>query len=403
MSRSLGRSLGPGLLLAATGVGAGDLATGAITGSKVGLAVLWAVVVGAAMKWFLTEGLARFQLATGQTLLEGALLRVGRRARWLFLLYLLPWSFFVGSALVSACGVALHAAIPVFDDASTGKVVFGVASSLGGWALVRASGFARFELLMRVLVGAMFATTVATAALLVDDWGEVLAGLCVPRIPSAGEGDPVGWTVALMGGVGGTLTVLCYGYWLRETGRDRPDQLGLCRLDLAVGYAVTALFGIAMVVIGSGIEVEGSGAGLLVDLGDRLGLALGPAARAIFLAGACAAVLSSLLGVWQAVPYLFADFCQVAAGRAGPVDTKGRAYRGFLAALATVPLCGLFFRFVAVQKVYAVVGAMFMPLLALALLWLNGRAAIVGARFRNRWWQSALLAAVAVFFVLVWD
>jgi len=39
--------LGPGILVAATGVGAGDLATGALAGSKLGPAVLWAVVVGA--------------------------------------------------------------------------------------------------------------------------------------------------------------------------------------------------------------------------------------------------------------------------------------------------------------------------------------------------------------------
>ena len=35
--------VGPGMLVAATGVGAGDLATGAFTGSKLGVAVLWAV------------------------------------------------------------------------------------------------------------------------------------------------------------------------------------------------------------------------------------------------------------------------------------------------------------------------------------------------------------------------
>ena len=36
--------IGPGILVAATGVGAGDLATGAFTGGVLGVAVLWAVV-----------------------------------------------------------------------------------------------------------------------------------------------------------------------------------------------------------------------------------------------------------------------------------------------------------------------------------------------------------------------
>ena len=118
--------IGPGILVAATGVGAGDLATGAFTGSQLGTAVLWAVVVGALMKYALNEGLGRWQLATGETLIEGSIRRLGRGVGWAFLPYLVLWSFFVGSALMSACGVALHALIPVFEDASRAKVVFGV-------------------------------------------------------------------------------------------------------------------------------------------------------------------------------------------------------------------------------------------------------------------------------------
>ncbi|MEO2006264.1 MAG: hypothetical protein ABGY41_19450 [Candidatus Poribacteria bacterium] len=51
--------LGPGILVAATGVGAGDLATGAFTGSQLGTAVLWAVIIGALLKYVLNEGLGR--------------------------------------------------------------------------------------------------------------------------------------------------------------------------------------------------------------------------------------------------------------------------------------------------------------------------------------------------------
>ena len=47
-------ALGPGLLLAATGVGGGDLATGTIVGSLLGTAILWAVVVGAIIKFVVT-------------------------------------------------------------------------------------------------------------------------------------------------------------------------------------------------------------------------------------------------------------------------------------------------------------------------------------------------------------
>ncbi len=76
----------------------------------------------------------------------------------------------------------------------------------------------------------------------------------------------------------------------------------LCRLDLATGYIMTALFGIAMVVIGNSIQVEGSGASLIINLGDMLVGEIGLIGKWLFLIGAWAAIFSSLLGVWQGVP-----------------------------------------------------------------------------------------------------
>ena len=63
--------IGPGIAIAATGVGAGDMVAAAAAGAKHGHALVWAAVVGAVLKFVLNEGLARWQLATGTTLLEG--------------------------------------------------------------------------------------------------------------------------------------------------------------------------------------------------------------------------------------------------------------------------------------------------------------------------------------------
>ena len=210
--------LGPGLLVAATGIGAGDLATASFTGSILGTAVLWAAVVGAFLKYVVTEGLARWQLATGDTLLEGLVRRIGRPVGWIFLPYLVIWSFFVASALMSACGVTLHAMIPLFDDAVHGKIVFGALASLVGLGLVFLGGYALFDKVMRICIGVMFVTVIVTAILLWPGTGQVLSGLVLPTIPDAG-GQGLSWTVALMGGIGGTVTVLSYGYWIREEGR----------------------------------------------------------------------------------------------------------------------------------------------------------------------------------------
>ena len=397
--------LGPGLLVAATGIGAGDLATASFTGSILGTAVLWAAVLGAFLKYVITEGLARWQLATGDTLLEGLVRRIGRPVGWFFLPYLIVWTFFVASALMSACGVTFHALIPVFDDAVQGKVVFGAVSSLVGLGLVLVGGYELFDKIMRICIGVMCFTVIVTAALLWPGTGQVLKGLFVPAIPDiAGQG--LGWTVALMGGIGGTFTVLCYGYWIREEGRSGPGFLRTCRIDLATGYAVTALFGVAMVIIGSTVELEGRGATLLIRLSEQLVEPLGPIGKWLFLIGAAGAVFSSLLGVWQAVPYLFADTLNLLredaeAPAEAAIDTRSATYRGYLFALAIVPMAGLFWRFQDIQKLYAIVGATFIPFLAVALLILNGRSEWVGEQYRNRPATVAVLLATLAFFLWI--
>ncbi len=394
--------IGPGILVAATGVGAGDLATAAFTGARLGTAILWAVIIGAFFKFVLNEGLTRWQLATGDTLLEGAMTRFGRPGQYIFLVYFLVWSFMVASALMAACGAASQAIFPLTADPSTGKIIYGIILSLVGLGLVRWGGYRLFEKVMSLCICLMFVTVVITAILLKPGWKEVLGGIALPSIPQL-DGSGLSWTVALMGGIGGTVTVLCYGYWIREEGRFNPADLRICRIDLAVGYAMTAIFGLAMVIIGSAIEVEGRGATLIIRLAGKLLEELGPVGKWFFLVGALGAVFSSLLGVWQSVPYLFADLWRLLLGKQSAkertIDTDSLAYRIFLYALATVPMIGLWIGFAKMQKFYAITGALFMPMLAITLLILNGQAKLVGRQYRNRPLTTVILVAILVFFL----
>jgi Mn2+/Fe2+ NRAMP family transporter len=276
----------------------------------------------------------------------------------------------------------------------------------------------------------MFVAVVATAAALRPPMGEFLRGLLVPAIPPGG----VSWTVALVGGIGGTVTVLCYGYWIREEKRQGIDQLRVCRVDLATAYAMTAVFGLGMVVIGASLgPIEGGGATLMVRIASRLQDTLGaagPVAKWLFLAGAWAAVFSSMLGVWQSTPYLFADLWRLVHGQCTPlapregnqlaerdgitrkhlaereeytawrtVDTQSLPYRAYLYAIAVLPILGLAaVEFRSVQKWYAVVGALFIPMLAGVLLYLNGSSRWVGARSRNSRMTTAVLVGALVLF-----
>jgi Mn2+/Fe2+ NRAMP family transporter len=397
--------IGPGILVAATGVGTGDLVTGALAGTKLGVAVLWAALAGAMVKFVLNEGLARWQLATGETVLEGVRRHFGKLAIGLFLAYLLLWTYVLAAALMSASGAAMHAILPL-GDADRDKLMFGIAHSALAVALVELGGYRLFEKVMKVCIALMFVTVVITAVAVRPDWSDVLRGLLIPSLP-ADSTEGLRWTIGLMGGVGGTVTVLCYGYWIREEGRESPAYLKACRIDLAVGYAMTALFGIAMVIIGSQITVSGKSVMLLVTLADTLGERLGTAARWTFLIGAWGAIFSSLLGVWQSVPYLFADTLRLL--RHSPLEGQhdattppqhGRVYRTALYLMASVPIAGMFGSFASVQLTYAVCGALFIPMLAIALLLLNGSAARIGNTYRNRPLTTVTLVAAVLMFIV---
>lgn len=210
----------------------------------------------------------------------------------------------------------------------------------------------------------------------------------------------------MLGGIGGTVTLLSYSYWVREKNRIGRQGVKDCRLDLGVGYGLTAFFGAAMVIIGSRVTIEGQGATVALVLADQLARVLGPAGKWIFLWGFWGAVFSSLLGVWQGVPYIFADFLYLRRGMVLDKTpekniTTTREYRGYLLALTFVPIHLLWFKVQQVQLVYSVMGALFMPLLALTLLLLNTRTAWVGKEFKNSWVTNVLLVLTLAFFTYI--
>lgn len=411
--------LAPGLLVAATGVGAGDLITASLGGSAVGLTLLWAAWVGAVLKWFLNEGIARWQMATGTTLLEGWTTRLSVFIQYAFLVYLLVWTVAVSGALVTACGIAGTGLLPLSQDADVSKQMWGVAHAFIGLTLVWIGGFKLIERLMAAFIGLMFVCVVATAVMLPIDWPATLSGLMIPRLPmSEGHLDAAGlsWILGILGGVGGTLTLLSYGYWIREEGRSGEAGWRTCRVDLGVGYTVTAIFGVCMILIGSQIQLEGRGAQLGVVIADKVAATLGSpggdVARWLFLVGFWGAVFSSLLGVWQSVPYLFADFMRLtrpprdavshvsvqSVSTGQPSLTTTLSYKGYLIFITFAGLPLLWFQVAAVQKSYAVLGALFMPLLALTLLIMNNHPRWVERPMRNGWVTNLALVATLAFF-----
>jgi hypothetical protein len=84
--------------------------------------------------------------------------------------------------------------------------------------------------------------------------GDLLRGLVLPALPPGSAGV----TLGLMGGIGGSVTLLSYGYWVREHGWSGAGALRPMRLDLFVGYLLTGIFGVATLVLATAV-LAGSG------------------------------------------------------------------------------------------------------------------------------------------------
>jgi Mn2+/Fe2+ NRAMP family transporter len=398
--RSFLSAIGPAILLTATSVGAGDILTGSLAGSEAGIAILWAAPVGVLLKWTLNEGIARWQMATGSTLVEGWVRKLGSWIQWVFFAYLLLFTVVTSGMLSSACGVAGAGLIPL-GTLDRSRQIWGVVHSLAGLGLVWLGGYALLKRMLAICVGTMFVTVVLTALLLAPDWSGVARGL-VPSLPAGSAG----WIVGVIGAIGGTMSLISYGYWIREEGRTGEEGLRACRSDLVLSYSVIGVFGMAVLIIGSRVRLEGQGAGVALKIADQLALAAGPFGKWAFLVGFWAAVFSALLGVWQSLPYLFTDLLWLRAGsgiaQRGDVEaTRSTPYRAYLAFLATVPLVLLRWPVKQLQLAFGITGATLLPLLALTLLLMNNRRAWVGERFRSSALINAVLVVALVFFVYV--
>jgi len=394
------RAIGPGLVIAATGVGAGDLIAATVSGSRYGFALVWAAVVGASLKLALNEGLARWQLATGTTLLEGWVRHLGRWVQYVFLLYLAVWSFIVAGALINACGLAAHALAPALS-----VEVWGALHSLVAAAFVLVGRYRSFERVIGLFVGVMFVTLVGSALFVAPPVDSLASMIREAGIPT---GSPR-YLLSVIGGVGGSVTLLSYGYWIREKGWEGAGRLRRVRVDLSVAYMLTGIFGVSVMVLaahvlhGSGTAIAGAGG--VLQMSAMLGQVTGRTGEWIFLVGVWGAMTTSMMGVWQGVPYMFSDFIGLMKGaddreQRRMTRSNSRWYRAWLFYLCLPPMIFFFYdKPVQVILLYALLSAVFMPFLAGTLLYMNSRRDWVGDEFRNGWisrgWLSLCLALFA--------
>ncbi|MBQ0887351.1 Nramp family divalent metal transporter [Streptomyces sp. RM72] len=411
--KSSWRYIGPGIVVAATGVGAGDLVATLIAGSNFGYTLLWAAVIGCLVKISLAEACGRWHLATGRTLFDGWA-SIGSWTTWFFAIYAVIWGFVYGAAAMSSSALPLQA---LFPDVM-GLEWWGIACGLVGLVFVWFNKYSVFEKVMTVLVGVMFVVTVYLAIRVTPNLGDAFAGL-LPVLPD--EKDSVLNTLGLIGGVGGTITLAAYGYWVNAKGWTNTGWMKVMRLDNRVAYATTGIFVVAMLFVGAELlhsanVAIASGDKGLIQLGDILEQQYGTATGKLFLIGFFATSFTSLIGVWHGVSLMFADFL---ARRRGEREARGDelasgrrerswAFRAYLLWLTFPPIILLFqdepFRLIII---YGVLGAAFMPFLALTLMWLLNSSR-TPREWRNGNLSNGMLTVAGLLFLVlcvkqIWD
>jgi Mn2+/Fe2+ NRAMP family transporter len=394
---------GPGLVVAATGIGSGDVVAATVGGARYGVILLWAIAVGAFFKYVLNEGIARWQLATGLTALEGWAEYLPAWVKIYFGLYLVIWTVAVTAALTNATGLGMANLTGGRISQPWGAVLH----SLFGFGFVLLGGYSGFEKLMKTLVGVMGFSILVCAALTFHDPAGVVRGTLIPTIPP-GAGM---YVLSIIGGIGGSITMLSYNYWMREEKISGAGQLGYVRGDIAIAYLFTAVFGMAIMMTANqafyipGVQI--SNAQAVPKMAQMLSSILGRFGWVAYSVGFWAAVFASLLGVWQSVPYLYADFYSIIkklspAERQRVTKVTSTPYR---LALVFVTLAPLPFAFtgqpIQVIVIYTIVGSLFVPFLAATLLYLNNRVKWNAPVPRNSWSTNALLLVILALFLAV--
>ena len=393
--------IGPGIVVAATGVGAGDMVTSLVAGTRFGTAFIWAIVLGALIKFSLVEGMGRWYMATGQTIVQGWH-GISRWASGYFVVYLFLVMFFYGAAITSASALAVDAMFPGVLPVYGWAIIHGVA----GFVILVIGHYGFFERLMEFFVGLMFVTVVGLGVFLAPGLGQSLAAGFVPSIP---QGSTL-YALGVVGGVSGTYSLASYTYWVRARGWRSSSWIPTMRVDSSVGYIITGLFAVSMLIVGAsflyGTGTNISGEEGLVTLSDPLGERFGATVKWLFLIGFWSATTSSILGGWNAAAYLFADYVRTV--RRLPeeeadrhLSEKGAYFRGFLVWCAFPPM--LLFTLeepVFLVIIYAALGALLLPFMAGTLLYLlnSGR---IGGDFRNKIASNVLMALAVLLFVAI--
>jgi manganese transport protein len=387
------KRIGPGMVLAASIVGSGELIATTTLGAQVGFAALWIILVSCAIKPVVQGELGRYTIATGHTGLEGFNRVPGPRFGVSWLVW--AWAITVLLTMLQVGGMyggvaqVLHLLVPSVSVNAWVAVclVITIAVLAGG-------GYTRIEKLALVKVGFFSLLTVCAAAVLLLRPGAItaadLAGGLSFHLPAAG----LATAIAVFGitGVGATELVQ-YPYWCVEKGyakcvgrRDGSAAwvqrargwIRVMHLDITCSLIIYTLATVAFYLLGAGILNR---SGLVPAQRDTIQVlsrlytqSLGEWALWLFYAGAVITLYGTIFASTAAHSRLFADAVRVGGLFARDDVAARRRWRNiFLIVLALIPPICYWFIESPVQMVLAggIAQAAMLPLIGIAAVYLR--------------------------------
>jgi Mn2+/Fe2+ NRAMP family transporter len=395
---SLGRILrqtGPGLILAASIVGSGELIATTTLGAQVGYAALWIILLSCVIKVVVQAEWGRYTIATGETGLESFNRIPGPRARvnwvlWLWALMVLTTAMQVG-AMYGGISQVLHLLIPTVPI----RVWLGVLLAMT-LALLLGGAYERIERLAMIKVALFTLLTCLAAVVLLRmpqyfSWADVLNGLKF-EMPGAG----VSTALAVFGitGVGGT-ELFMYPYWCVEKGyarfagrrTDDPEWerrargwVRVMHVDVMTSMIIYTAATIAFYVLGAGVlhgmGVVPAATDMIPVLSNLYTQTLGGWALWPFYAGAIVTLYGTIFASTAAHSRMYADLCRI-MGLYARDDYARRVQfrRAFVVLLSVVPVL-LFLRFASPVKMVVASGiaqALMLPVIAVGTIYLRRR------------------------------
>jgi Mn2+/Fe2+ NRAMP family transporter len=299
----LRKSLGPGLVWAATAIGVSHLVQSTRAGAVFGYSLIAAVILANLLKYPFFEFGPRYAAATGESLLEGYR-RLGRWTVWVYLALTVGTMFAIVGAVTLVTG-------------SIATQLFGGGLSAFGYSAVMlaASGavlvVGRYPLLDGLIKAIIVVLTVSTAA-------AVVMALGVHHAPAPGFAPPALWDfagfsflIALIGWMPSAVDIsVWHSLWTLERAKQtghRP-RLGEALFDFNLGYvgtAVVALFFLvlgARILYGSGEQIAAAPAAFAAQFVGLYTRALGAWSRPVILVAAFTTMFSTTLSCVDAFP-----------------------------------------------------------------------------------------------------